>query len=219
MLYYFWNTRQWPNSRIQAILCATYHCQNPTELKYIQFMFLVFIIRWYIYRKQIHTKASSSFNSHFHNLSVDVQNLQSLTFHSSLMQCTQKSIYQLIYALQTLHEEVSFRSTHSFSCSRNSPLLMQSESALPPSHKRLKLGLTLSKFNLVHILTEYFLKTHFNGANSCLRSPKFPLSFKILWLKFLMFFSNIIHFIWSSLLTHSDEHKLWHSLPYNCLCP
>jgi len=51
MLYYFWNTRQWPNSKTQAILCATYHCQNPTELKYIQFMFMS-LIRCYIYRKQ-----------------------------------------------------------------------------------------------------------------------------------------------------------------------
>jgi hypothetical protein len=35
---------------------------------------------------------------------------------------------------------------------------MQSESALPPGHKKLKLDLTLSKFNLVYIFREYSLK-------------------------------------------------------------
>lgn len=96
---------------------------------------------------------------------------------------------------------------------------VQSESALPPGHKRLELDLTLSKFSLIYILTKYFLKTHFNSTFPCLRSPKLPLSFKILWQSFLMCFSDIIHFIWSSLVRHSDEHKLWHSLLYNCLCP
>jgi hypothetical protein len=62
---------------------------------------------------------------------------------------------------------------------------MQSESSLP-GHKRLKLDLTLSQFNLVYILPEYFLKIHFNRIIPCLDLQNFLFLFKIFWLKFLM---------------------------------